>query len=171
MSEERVVEALRALAEHDRGAEAPPQVEDRVLRAFRRRGGRRVWPWAAVAAALVVAIFLWKSGHPPQAPAQLPPPAVTRTVIPVPAEPVVVKLRRRSVPAPHREAVTDFFPLIDVAPPFERGALVRVNLPAAALRTVGVPVAEDHLADRVQADVLVSEEGLPRAIRFVKFQQ
>ncbi len=36
------------------------------------------------------------------------------------------------------------------------------------MRTVGLPVSEDHLADRVQADVLVGEEGLPRAIRFVK---
>jgi hypothetical protein len=38
------------------------------------------------------------------------------------------------------------------------------------MRTVGLPVREDRLMDRVQADVLVSEEGLATAIRFVKYQ-
>jgi hypothetical protein len=57
---------------------------------------------------------------------------------------------------------------MDVAPPFERGELIRVNVSAAAMRTVGLPVDEDHLADHVQADVLVGQEGLARAIRFVK---
>jgi len=65
--------------------------------------------------------------------------------------------------------VTEFFPLIDSAPPFERGQMLRVQLPAAAMRTVGLPVGEDHLADPIQADVLVGEEGMPRAIRFVGF--
>jgi hypothetical protein len=68
-----------------------------------------------------------------------------------------------------REVVTEFFPLIDSAPPFERGQMLRVQLPAAAMRTVGLPVREDHLADPIQADVLVGEEGMPRAIRFVRF--
>ena len=73
--------------------------------------------------------------------------------------------------APRQEIVTDFFPLVDVAPPFERGELVRVNLPASAMRTVGLPVREERLSDRVQADVLVGQEGMPRAIRFVKYYQ
>jgi hypothetical protein len=70
-----------------------------------------------------------------------------------------------------REIVTDFFPLVDYAPPFERGELVRVSLPASAMRTVGLPVREDRLGDRVQADVLVGQEGLARAIRFVSYSQ
>jgi hypothetical protein len=64
--------------------------------------------------------------------------------------------------------VTDFFPLLDPAPPFERGEILRVNLPASVMRTVGLPVWEERLGDRVQADLLVGEEGLPRAIRFVR---
>ncbi len=67
-----------------------------------------------------------------------------------------------------REIVTQFFPLMDVPPPFERGELLRVSVAADAMRAVGLPVDEDHLADRVQADVLVGQEGLPRAIRFVE---
>jgi hypothetical protein len=174
MSEERIVAALRALAESDRETEAAPKVEVRVLRAFRRR---RVWrrgvAWTAVAAALVVAALLWKSEHSRQVPAPVVTEvqAVPQTAIPRVADPVVSKPRRNAAPRLPREVVTDFYPLVDVAPLFERGELVRVDLPAAALRTVGLPVAEGHLADRVQADVLLGEEGLPRAIRFVKFQQ
>ena len=79
------------------------------------------------------------------------------------------KVARKIARPQAREVVTDFFPLMDPAPPFERGQMLRVQLPAAAMRTVGLPVREDHLADPIQADVLVGEEGMPRAIRFVRF--
>jgi len=79
-----------------------------------------------------------------------------------------VKPRRAHVTRQPREIVTEFFPLIDAPPPMDRGEVFRVTVPAAAMRTVGLPVAEDRLADRVQADVLVSEEGLATAIRFVR---
>ena len=69
------------------------------------------------------------------------------------------------------EVVTDFFALMDPAPPLGRGEILRVQVPAATMRAVGLPVSEDHLADRIQADVLVGEEGLPRAIRFVKYER
>ena len=57
---------------------------------------------------------------------------------------------------------------MESALPFDRGQLLRVELPASVLRSVGLPVHEDHLGDLIQAEVLVGEEGLPRAIRFVK---
>lgn len=91
--------------------------------------------------------------------------------VPTPAVVVTPKpLRRAVVMAKQRprETVTDFFPWADSALPFERGQLLRVELPAGVMRSVGLPVHEDHLGDLVQADVLVGEEGLPRAIRFVK---
>ena len=78
-----------------------------------------------------------------------------------------VKARRARARGP-REIVTEFFPLIDAPPPIERGEVFRVTVPAAAMRTVGLPVAEDRLSDRVQADVVVSEDGLATAIRFVR---
>jgi hypothetical protein len=71
-------------------------------------------------------------------------------------------------PSGAEETVTDFFLLLDPAPPFERGEILRVNLPASVMQTVGLPVREERLGERVQADVLVGEEGLPRAIRFVR---
>ena len=70
-----------------------------------------------------------------------------------------------------RELATDFFPLTDVALPFEHGEMVRVTVPAATMLTVGLPVPEERLADPIQADVLIGEEGLARAIRFVRLQQ
>lgn len=79
------------------------------------------------------------------------------------------KAARKMARPQAREVVTDFFPLMDPAPPFERGQMLRVQLPASAMRTVGLPVREDHLADPIQADVLVGEEGMARAIRFVRF--
>jgi hypothetical protein len=66
------------------------------------------------------------------------------------------------------DVVTEFFPLVTPVLPFERGQLLRVNLPASAMQMVGFPVREDRMAQPVQADVLVGEEGIPRAIRFVK---
>ncbi len=44
-------------------------------------------------------------------------------------------------------------------------------VPASTMRKVGLPVNEDRLTDRVYADVLVGQEGLARAIRFVSYEQ
>jgi hypothetical protein len=68
-----------------------------------------------------------------------------------------------------REVVTRFYPLMDSAPPLERAAILRVRVPASAMQAVGLPVREERLDDPVQADIVVGEEGLPRAIRFVAF--
>jgi len=145
--EDQVLAALKALAAHDREREAPEQLEGRILEAFRRKSARRSWRqsamWSlAAAAGIAVAIFLaFPREH----------------VVPVATTP--------------REITTEFFPLMDVQLPFERGQLLRVMVPAGTLRTVGLPVNEDRLTERVQADVLVGEEGLARAIRFVSYEQ
>ena len=182
MREDYVLQALRALAENDREKEAPPEVEARLLNVFhsRPRSGRR---WAAVAvlaAGLVIALLLWPN-HAPKpavsaAPAVLPVPESARPFREAEPTPKVVRAPRRFArkadaaqpPQPH-EVVTDFFPLMNPAPSFGRGQMLRVQLPAAAMQTVGLPVREEHLDDLVQADVLVGEEGMPRAIRFVRF--
>ncbi|HTD44720.1 MAG TPA: hypothetical protein VK687_11085 [Bryobacteraceae bacterium] len=181
MSEERIVEALRTLSEQDASKEASPEVETRLRFQFQSRRRRRAWRRAAVlagtgttaAAAAAMIVFLIVASHKPPAPAPVHE-VVTQSVVAQPeAAPVaVVKATRhvpKSVPRP-QEVVTDFFPLMDPAPPFERGQLLRVELPASAMQMVGLPVREDRLAEPVQADVLVGEEGLPRAIRFVGFE-
>ena len=175
MSEERVVEALRALSEHDASREAPPEVEARLRVQFRSRRRRDAWRRAAVwavAAAAAMVVFLLVMHQKPPAPASVHEVAKQPTVVQPEAAPVapVKTARRMRRPVRPQEVVTDFFPLMDPAPPFERGQLLRVELPASAMQMVGLPVREDRLADPVQADVLVGEEGLPRAIRFVGFE-
>jgi hypothetical protein len=174
--EEDVLAALRALADADREREAPPEVEGRLRTAFRKKRRTPVWLWAmAAAAAIVVTMATTTSIYFRPRPVEpsravVDPPKVVQPAQVVVSEPrpaQVVRARRSARP---QEITTDFFPLVDVAPPLDRGELVRVSLPAAAMRTVGLPVREDRLSERIQADVLVSEEGLATAIRFVKFQ-
>jgi hypothetical protein len=132
--------------------------------------------WAASAAAVITLVFLFTAGKSSVAPVNdhvvISPPAITVAEVP-PATTSETRVQplRPSIAVrvrPRQEIVTDFFPLMNPAPPFERGQLLRIDLPASAMQMVGLPVHEQRLADRVQADVLLGEEGLPRAIRFVK---
>ena len=186
-SEEHIVAALRALAEEDAELEAPLRVEDRVRKAFRRKHAGRKWrnglTWSlALAAAVIVVVFVRMPDKQHPAPARAkdvatrPPQLAVADPLPVEIPPASVPVRQvrritpKSDPQP-REVVTEFFPLLDVAPPFERGELLRVTVPASTMRRVGLPVNENRLADRVYADVLVGNEGLARAIRFVSYEQ
>lgn len=164
-------ELLKALAEADREREAPPAVEARLKSAFRRKYQRRVWPYFAVAAAVAAAIVLFSINATTKRPSR---PQIQETAAVTPSTPLVAPIERpvpRKVvhrrPAPREEVVTDFYPLMEDPMPFERGELLRVSLPAVAMRSMGVPVSEERLGDMVQADVLVGQEGLARAIRFV----
>jgi len=180
MTDDSVQNLLRTLAEADASAEAPPEIEVRLRKEFRSRRQRRRWRqaavWAASAAAAIILVLI---------------PSRKSTVAPINAVEVNAHVTTRqnnpaplagqttTMPSPGRIAVrprqqmeiaTEFFPLMVPGPPFERGHLLRVELPASAMQMVGLPVHEEHLADLVQADVLLGEEGLPRAIRFVKFE-
>lgn len=69
-----------------------------------------------------------------------------------------------------QEFTTDFIPLnyeAAMMPP-ERGRVVRVELPRSALAAFGLPVNIDRANERVKADVVLGEDGLARAIRFVR---
>ena len=69
-----------------------------------------------------------------------------------------------------QELMTDFIPLnyeSAIAPP-ERGRVVRVELPRSALAAFGLPVSIDRANERVKADVVLGEDGLAHAIRFVR---
>jgi hypothetical protein len=213
MSDERILEALRAVTDEDRGLQAPAEVERRVTRGFRAHFSRRrrALGWAvaaALAAGIVLATVMVTRLKPTQAPPRSPeridaraqPPALSAAK-PAPAPAAEKKVRRVSraaagtgpargaglarqakaereriaaqVPAAAEDAdaVTEFYPLVDPAPPFGRGQLLRVRLPASAMRLVGLPVREDRLAEPVQADILIGEEGMARAIRFARFEE
>ena len=163
-------ELLKALADHDREREAPEAVELRLKAAFRKKYARPKWPYFALAAAAAVVLFFVMRPKP-----HVEPQVITKVVVTpeVAAPPVTQPVVRKAVhrAARPREVTTQFYPLIDDAPPFERGELLRVSLPASAMRTIGLPVSEDRLTETVQADVLVGQEGLARAIRFVRYER
>jgi hypothetical protein len=182
--QEPVPAALRTLREADRGLEAGPEVETRLRAAYRQRRRSRIWTRASalgtIAAAAIALIVLPRHPSPePAAPTAEEPVAIQFVEAPA-EEPAAVspvsarngvRARTYAKQVPPSEVVTEFFPLMDTPPPFERGELVRIVLPASTMLTVGIPVSETHLADPVQADVLIGQEGLARAIRFVTFEQ
>ncbi|MET0649877.1 MAG: hypothetical protein ABW208_24980 [Pyrinomonadaceae bacterium] len=68
------------------------------------------------------------------------------------------------------EVATEFIPLMQAGPytQAEEGHLVRVELPRSALASFGLPVNAEAPAGRVKADVLLGQDGVARAIRFVR---
>ena len=64
--------------------------------------------------------------------------------------------------------VTEFIPIVYDPEPIERGQIVRIRLPLAALAGFGLPVNEEHAEETIRADVVLGEDGLARAVRFVK---
>jgi hypothetical protein len=46
--------------------------------------------------------------------------------------------------------------------------MVRVELPRSALVSFGLPMNVERADERIKADVLVGDDGVARAIRFVR---
>lgn len=137
-----LAEGLKALAATTRHASASPLVEAAVLAEMGRRPAplRTSAAWLAVAAALLIAAGagVWLAGQ---------------------AGPV----RAATI---HPAGFVDI-PGASSLPPMESGAIVRVALPVAALPSYGIQIAPDFGVDGVEVDLLVAQDGLPRAIRFV----
>ncbi len=182
-TEKRLSEGLAAWAQASSGEGAPVEVEARLLAAFRqRRGARRRWIGVAAVGAIAAGVMVFEFVRvPPLAPPtmvvarQAPGPSIDIKE-PPPAKPVVVKNQANRLPhlthLPKPQPVdvgTDFLPVDqdDGWTPLEGGRLVRVELPKSALGVFGLPVDEERGPERVRADVMVSHDGLLRAIRFV----
>ena len=146
---ERSLEAaFRAVAEEDAGIGASPAVEARLLAEVRSiAAGRRR---RALGAALGIA-------------------AALLLVLAVPAWRM---LARPPATAPSaREVTTEFMPLLYSSVPASHVQMVRLVVPRAALASFGLAPLE--ALDRastgtVLADVLVGDDGLARAVRFVR---
>lgn len=151
-TEKKLNQDLRRLAQAGPLA-APAQIERVLLNAFRARQSRRraVLRWSSVGGALLVAAALIIA-------------AVVRTHPAVPAPRAVSQL------AAITQETADFvaLPDADTDGPLEYATIVRVQLPRYALRDIGFPVNEQSATDRVQADVLLGQDGLARAVRFVQ---
>jgi hypothetical protein len=72
--------------------------------------------------------------------------------------------------AKESEYATDFFSLAYDGDqnPMERGRVIRVQMPRSALIAFGLPVNIERADTPVKADLLVGEDGMARAIRFVR---
>ena len=178
--------SLRALATRDAEERAPDRVEAALLTYFRGRsrgalGGVRKGKWVAAAAGvclIAAGLAVW-SRNPPQR-VRRSRPAVTAPAMPPTSRSIgrmeAAARKGASVAAPKRESAAfardsyaGFIPL-----PYGEGAaplggsrqIVRVEVARSALASMGFPVADAAPGSYVQADVLIGEDGIARAIRF-----
>jgi len=189
--EERLTAGLLAWAEASSAEQAPARVEQQLREAFRQgaapaRQGRRWIPWVA-AGSIAAAVLLFKAFAPlgPSAPAVAgvsTAPPTTAPVAPVPIRELQAAAAPKPRIRPARRAVRpvrdpepaqtqlEFIPVVqgDAWTPRDGGRLVRVGLPRSALRVFGLPMMEERAQEQVQADVVLSHDGLLRAIRFVQ---
>ncbi len=152
--ERALSEWLREVADADAGIGASPAVRERLLEEVRTR--RRVRRMAsikmyALAAGLVMATAL---------------PVWQLTTRPAVEE----SPRTVTIPAGDTEVATAFYPLAYGAVPVTRGNIVRVAVSPAAVAALGVEPLGGNTSptDVLLADVVVGEDGLARAVRFVR---
>ncbi len=181
LAEQRSLSAgLRLLAAADASREPSPGCGATLLAAYRAERGSEVhtrrWVFAvsgALAASLIVLVgaalllshessTLVRSFY-----SKISPLSAHRAAIPATAE---EQASDGDNAAPEQEEVTDFVPYYPGADlsSLDSGALVRVRVPASALGSFGVQVAQGNEEEWVSADLLVAEDGSPQAIRFVR---
>lgn len=183
---------LQTLAREDENLRASARVEANLLAAFRHRSlhssrVRRSVSWASVAAA--VAVGMWFLAEHPWQQAGSPPPLVkTQAARPaflpqIASVASTVKTRnkiagknsihRRSRPTGSRTAASTADEFIALSSggswyPVGDGVVVRVQVPRTAPVLVGLPMSGGDVSGTVTADVVLGEDGVARAIRFVQ---
>lgn len=182
---------LHSLAMHDAGQQAPARVATALTEAFRRQkaaSSRRKLTWQIASLSVAAALFLAlgvslryrsapkfggsRSQKSVVSTDQSQPGQVLKSTPPqVAAEP--------DARAPQEQAAKDesndseygaaFTPLpyADDPSALDGGTVVRVVLSQSALASLGVPVANVDDTNGVSADLVVSEDGTPQAIRLV----
>ena len=193
LANERMLSAGLAAMAAEPGAPSAA-VRSALLTEFRREKKvvtirRPVMKWvgiAAVAAAVLMAVVLATGRR--KEPVVTPPSVqVAKTPVPVPvvAPPVqapvqakarpVLRPRRRPAAPPVQvddapEVATDFFeiPYVEPLRPEQRADVFRMQVPRASMAAFGLPVTGGRLDSRVTADVLMGEDGVVRAVRFIR---
>jgi len=141
---------LVSLRDSMRAVQPPASIEQALLREFRSRqearrpsrGWRFGWAAVLAMATLVVAVLVLRPGpQPPEA-----------------------------VESAEQTLATDYIPIGYGQPlyPEEFVQVVRISVPRSEMVQFGLPLAPDAGPDRVMADVVVGEDGIARAIRFVE---
>lgn len=168
--------ALDSLAVQDRSEAAPVRVEAALLAEFRRQHAQAAQPprnfrlrtALAMAAALILAIGItvpfWMSHR---SPATGSPVAIAAPNAPNPVS--ANEAAGDNSMSSDSEYTTDFvsLPYADDPGTLEGGTVVRVTLSRSALASFGLPVAGMGSSERIPADIALSEDGVPQAIRLV----
>lgn len=107
--------------------------------------------------------------HPEPAPASLQIANKTKAIKPLRNKPLRVD-STIAEEVEEAEIATEFFPLTYATNrDDQRGQIVRMEMPRSVLATMGVPTT-NVTGDRVKADVMLSDDGVALAIRFIQSQ-
>jgi hypothetical protein len=196
--ERALLARMRAVVEEMAGEGPPARVETALLAAFRAQSAivsapSRArywsnWKFAAVAAGILILISMlaifWRSANSyepqreeravaPESSPKLAEPqrAGDRIAVEQPKNKPKRERRKASVNrSDEAEVVTEFFQLREGEDLTALDSLqvVRIELPASALDEVGLPVDPEMADEPVKADVLLGQDGVARAIRFVR---
>ncbi len=178
MESESLSFSLRRLAATTDGIEAPARVEAALLNELRRTKsiGARVKFQRELAALAIAAIILLAVGigfyrHQLKATGAGNVATAQNTTQPATtaANSGANSAEPAAADADESEYASSFVPLPYADDPSESqgGAVVRVDLPRASLVSMGVPVAGLNANGHVVADLMLSEDGTPQAIRLV----
>ena len=162
----------------DKFFEPPPEMEAFVLAAFddfRRRRKHRRWGGVCLLTAAAVGLAILIHGSPVRRPSETQRPLVRiNGAEPIPA---VVTARAKSPRKRHRRKIAvvavdpgpDFIPIPYTAPilPGERVSVIRTEMPVAALVAAGVPLFGSDAGASAQAELIVGEDGVARAVRVI----
>jgi hypothetical protein len=182
---------LRSLTAHESERKASPHLEQFLMDAFRREraaSSRRRMGWQVAALGVAAALFLvlglslrYRTGsvfgfsHRPSENSMLTgagktaPSSNSVGNVPTAMGSQVTGQQAAQDQSDGSEFAAEFVPLpyADDPAALDGGAVVRVELSQSALASLGLPVANMDNANRVPADLVVSEDGTPQAIRLV----
>jgi len=174
-SRQELKAGLRAMAGEMRRMQAPKRVEGRLRAAFREHAGMApsglgAWPrharwvpvltWASAAVVFVLALFLVRGRQPAVAT-----PRVAQGVVMAAAwmpagmgtDGGTTVMESGFIPLPNAPQIGEN----------DEVNLVRVEVPRFAMIALGFDVKPEEAAQPVQADVMLGNDGLARAVRFL----
>jgi hypothetical protein len=147
---DRLTSAMKRLAAECGSKQLPPELEAALVAEFHREKYRKRWAsWmtvAGAAAAFLVAALILE-----QRPDQKPPTPTT--------------FAAEDAPEPEQPFIR--IPYVTQPAPYERVEVVRMELPVTALIAAGFPMRSTEPGARVEADVMVGQDGRARAVRLI----
>ncbi len=169
--------ALQALRETTRDAETPPRVEMRLRHEFgmrhrtaRARSAAIFAAWALAAAAVLFAGVSWWNWRLAQTQrADVSARNAAKMNAPAPAPSGTDTSEEVTLVA---DSEAGDFTLLPGSLPqdVDDSAIVRVGMQRGALSALGLPVNEERVSDWIQVDLLVGQDGLPKAVRLPQSQ-